>query len=232
MKSEVEQLTFEGIRAMTGASPATVSRWVAKGCPHIRQPSGHGGRPILLFPKEDALSWIASHGNMTAARKAIALAGKSPGEGANIQAVDLAEIDAEGLLPCLARLRKTERATYRLLSRLKEKGDVGGATVLSERYVAETRALSALEAAAVQYRTRTGELGPRREMQGVFEKVIVGIKNAVLGIPSNVIPQLIPFLRDPEQAHEVHAIIDRASRDALRAVANKPRPILEGMPSV
>ena len=228
-----ENLTSEGLRALAGCSPATLTRWIGKGIPHTRQPTGRGGAKMLIFPRRAAMDWIAQHANQTAARKAIALSGKSVGEAdpATVQLLEPDEIDAEGLLPCLARMKKTERATFRLMSRLKEKGDISGATVLSERYVHESKTLAALEQAALNYRVRSGALVDRAAMQGVFGRVIISVKNAVLGVPSSAVPLLMPYIRDPEKAHDVFSILDRLCRNALQAASDKHSRPKTGQPT-
>lgn len=238
MSANENLLSMAAFREATGASEATVSRWLKKGLPAVRIARTGGGRAQVFFDKSEAGAWVSLHGNQTARRRAIALAKKQLAAATDEQPGTVADgkpstpaspEDDEGLIAALDRLRKQEIESHRLLIRLKKAGDLNGVLAVSERHLAEVKALGTLESAAVSFRVRAGELGPRREMQGVFEKVIVGIKNAVLGIPSNVIPQLIPFLRDPDAAHEVHTIIDRASRDALRSVRTR-QPEPDGKP--
>jgi hypothetical protein len=50
---------------------------------------------------------------------------------------------------------------------------------------------------------------------------MVGVKNAVLGIPSAVMPLIIPHLKDPNKAHDIMAILDKASRNALRNASKR-----------
>jgi hypothetical protein len=135
--------------------------------------------------------------------------------------IDKVVAQEPGLLGNLERLKLQEYHTSAQLSIAKQANNVQLIITLSERHLHESKTLAALEQAALNFRMRIGELGPRAEMQNVFERVIVGIKNAVLGMPSAVIPQLIPYLRDPEQAHEVRAIIDKAARDSLRTVSDR-----------
>ena len=223
-------LSMAAFREATGASEATVSRWLKRGLPCVRIARPSGGRAQVFFDTKEALSWAAAHGNKTAQQRAIALAHKSqvdaPDETPGTDAKDKASTseppgDDEGLIAALDRLKKQEIESHLLLLRMKRAGDLNGVLAVSERHLAETKALAVLENAAVQYRVRIGELGPRAEMRGVFERVIIGLKNMVLGLPSNVIPQIIPFLREPENAFEVQRIIDKAARDALRSVAER-----------
>ena len=187
----------------------------------------------MYFDKSEALGWAVAHGNQTAKRKALALAGrmptatdKTPGTEADAKP-STPELpgDDEGLLPALDRLKTQELASHRLLLRLKAKGELNSILALQETHLAEVKALAVLENAAIGFRVRLSELGPRKEMQDVFMRVIVGVKNAVLGIASNVVPQIIPYLRDPEHAFAVQSIIDKAARDALRAASEaRSRP--------
>ena len=222
-------LSMAAFREATGASEATISRWVKKGLPCQRIARPGGGRAQVYFDKTEALGWAVAHGNQTAKRKALALAGrmptatdKTPGTEADAKP-STPELpgDDEGLLPALDRLKKQELASHRLLIRLKAKGELNSVLAVQETHLAEVKALAVLENAAVQFRVRSGELVERVGMQAVYGRVIVTVKNAVLGIPSSVIPQIIPFLRDPEKAHEVSAIIDRAARDAMRSASEK-----------
>ena len=126
-----------------------------------------------------------------------------------------------GLLGNLERLKAQEYHTSAQLSLAKQANNAGLIVVLSERHLHESKTLAALEQAALNYRIRMGELGPRAEMQSVFERVIVSVKNAILGLPSSVMPLLIPYLREPEKAHEVRTIIDKACRDSLHTASER-----------
>lgn len=126
-----------------------------------------------------------------------------------------------GLLGNLERLKAQEYQTSAQLHLAKQANNAGLIVVLSERHLHESKTLAALEQAALNYRIRMGELGPRAEMQSVFERVIVSVKNAILGLPSSVMPLLIPYLREPEKAHEVRTIIDKACRDSLHTASER-----------
>ena len=228
-KQKTEMLTSAALKSIVAASDSTLSRWVRKGIPHQKQPTGRGGAPMLLFKLDDALEWIemnASTGAATMARAA--RSGKDantpdPPPEPDTATPDPDSIDDEGLLPCLERLRKTERETFRLLQRLKRSGDIGGVRVVSERFVSEVRALAAIEAAAVSFRLRIGELCVVSEVETMYSRVFVGVKNAVLGIPSSVMPLIVPHLRDPQSAHEISRLLDARCRDALRSAAERGR---------
>jgi hypothetical protein len=231
-------ITAETLVALVNCSNSTLSRWIAKGLPHTRERTGRGGAQMLLFRREDALAWIetnASTGSATAARAARSSKGKGGVEPIP-PAVELPvadELDGEGLLECLARLKRTERDSFRLLQKLKRAGDVSGLRPVSERYVAEARALVALEQAATNYRLRIGELGNVADMKGVFLKVVTGLKNAVLGIPSAAVPRLAAHMKNPDSAQAVFAVLDRLARDTLRDVAERkgaPEPGTAGKP--
>ena len=183
---------------------------------------------MLLFKLDDALEWIemnASTGAATMARAARSGKDANTPEAiptaAELPALD--ELDGEGLLECLARLQRTERDSFRLLQRLKKAGDVSGVRLVSERYVAECRALSAIESAALNYRLRVGELIRTADAEGAYMRVLVGVKNAVLGIPANIMPLIIPHLRRPESAHEIARLLDSRCRDSLRGAAERGR---------
>lgn len=183
---------------------------------------------MLLFKLDDALEWIemnASTGAATMARAARSGKDANTPEAiptaAELPNVD--ELDGEGLLECLARLQRTERETYQLLQRLKRAGDVSGVRLVSERYVAECRALSAIEQASLNYRLRIGELARVSDMESAYMRVLVSVKNAVLGIPANIMPLIIPHLRRPESAHEISRLLDARCRDALRSAAERGR---------
>jgi len=224
-------LTMSAFKEKTGASEATVCRWLKKGLPCLRIPRAGGGRAQVFFDPSDALSWVAAHGNRTARHKAIALANTtpeaapngSPGTAAASKPSTDDAPDDEGLLPALDRLRKQEVESHRLLIRLKRKSDLNAVLAVSERHLAEVKALAVLESAAIQYQTRLGELAPRAEMISAYERIMVSVKNSVLGIPSSVMPLIIPHLRDQNKAHDIMAILDRATRDSLRSAAERGR---------
>lgn len=227
-KQKTEPMTSAELIKLVGASESTLSRWIKKGLPHQRQPTGHGGAKMFLFRRDDALRWIEENGGTGAAllaRSARSARSAPPPEAIppadELPNVD--ELDGEGLLECLARLQRTERETYQLLQRLKRAGDVSGVRLVSERYVAECRALSAIEQASLNYRLRIGELCVVSEVETMYSRVFVGVKNAVLGIPSSVMPLIIPHLRRPESAHEISRLLDARCRDALRGAAERGR---------
>ncbi len=227
-KTKSEMMTSAELIKLVGASDSTLSRWIKKGLPHQRQPTGHGGAKMFVFRRDDALRWIeenASTGAALLARSARSGSkSKNPEvipDAAELPALD--ELDGEGLLECLARLQRTERDSFRLLQRLKKAGDVSGVRLVSERYVSECRALSAIEQAALNYRLRIGELVGVAETETMFSRIFVGVKNAVLGIPSSVMPLIIPHLRRPESAHEISRLLDARCRDALRSAAERGR---------
>ena len=227
-KTKSEMMTSAELIKLVGASDSTLSRWIKKGLPHQRQPTGHGGAKMFVFRRDDALRWIeenASTGAALLARSARSGSkSKNPEvipDAAELPALD--ELDGEGLLECLARLQRTERETYQLLQRLKRAGDVSGVRLVSERYVAECRALSAIEQASLNYRLRIGELARVSDMESAYMRVLVSVKNAVLGIPANIMPLIIPHLRRPESAHEISRLLDARCRDALRSAAERGR---------
>jgi predicted DNA-binding transcriptional regulator AlpA len=230
MKTSENLLSMAAFREATGASDATVLRWVKKGLPCHKVPRPGGGRPQVFFDKTDSLSWAAAHGNQTARHRAIALSRKAtaaaPDESPETAAdgkPSKPELpgDDEGLIPALDRLKKQEIESHRLLIRMKRAKDLNGVLAVSERHLAEVKALSTLENAAVQYRVRLGELGPVADMKGVFLKVVTGLKNAVLGIPSAAVPRLAAHMKNPDSAQAVFAVLDRLVRDTLRDVAER-----------
>lgn len=211
----------------TGASVSTVLRWCKRGLPVQRIPRPGGGRPALFFGP-DAVQWTAAHGNLTQRRKALALVNKSvpqataaPASPASAPSAPGTDADEEGLIAACERLRKQELATHKLLMSTKAAGDLHGATVLSERYTAECRALAHLEGAAVAHRVRIGELVLKSDIEGAYKRVLTGLKNNLMGIPSGVVPRLMAYLRDPNDAHAVRSILDEAIRGALRATAER-----------
>lgn len=221
-----DTLTASALLSLVGASNSTLSRWIAKGLPHSRETTGHGGARRLLFNRDSAMQWIVENASLSSAQLARALKTKAtpePTPEPDTATPDPDSIDDEGLLPCLERLRKTERETFRLLQRLKRSGDIGGVRIVSERFVSEVRALASIEAAAVSYRLRIGELARVSDMESAYMRVLVSVKNAVLGIPANIMPLIIPHLRRPESAHEISRLLDGRCRDALRSAAERGR---------
>ena len=221
-----DTLTASALLSLVGASNSTLSRWIAKGLPHSRETTGHGGARRLLFNRDSAMQWIVENASLSSAQLARALKTKAtpePTPEPDTATPDPDSIDDEGLLPCLERLRKTERETFRLLQRLKKSGDIGGVRIVSERFVSEVRALASIEAAAVSYRLRIGELIRTADAEGAYMRVLVGVKNAVLGMPNAIMPIVIGYLKDPNKAHEVALIMDSKVRDILRMTAQQGR---------
>lgn len=146
----------------------------------------------------------------------------APSSKRTVATIDMDAYREPGLLGNLERLKAQELATSAALIRAKQANDTAAVVALSDRHIQETKTLANLEQVALTYRTRLGELGPRQQMQGVFEKVIVGIKNAVLGIPSTAVAQILPYLRDPDDAFKVREILDKVTRDSLRSIGERP----------
>ena len=227
-KTKTETLTAADLKKMVGASDSTLSRWVRKGLPHQRQPTGHGGAKMFLFRRDDALRWIEENASTGAALLARSARSGSKSKSPEVipdadELPNVDELDGEGLLECLARLQRTERDSFRLLQRLKKANDVTGVRLVSERYVSECRALSAIEQAALNYRLRVGELIRTADAEGAYMRVLVGVKNAVLGMPNAIMPIVIGYLKDPNKAHEVARIMDSKVRDILRMTAQQGR---------
>lgn len=240
-----ETINLPALCALTGVERLTILRWIKKGLPHAREKGRRGGRPQLIFDKDAALSWVAANGSLTAGRKAASLAGKpfaedspasvaseppksesSPSPSPELPKRAVAQIDMDayrepGLLGNLERIKAQEIATSAALIRAKNANDVSAIVALSDRHIQETKTLASLEQIALTYKTRIGVLGPRQQMQGVYEKVIIGIKNAVLGIPSTSVAQLLPYLRSPDDAYQVRAILDKVTRDSLRSIGER-----------
>lgn len=221
MSKQAETLTAAALVALVGCSNSTLSRWVGAGLPHSREKTGHGGARRLLFKREDALRWIVENASLSSAQLAKALTAQASPKAApepTTGTLDANAAEDEGLLPCLERLRKTERESFALLHRLKRSGEIAGVRVVGERYVNECRALVALERAAVDFQARRGELVNAAEARAVYMKVVTGIKNNLLGVPSSAIPLIMPYMNNPDCATTVHKIIDDKIRDALRAI--------------
>ena len=233
-----EQLNTAQLCREVGVDRITVVRWVKKGLPHLRQKGHKGGSPRCMFDKETALAWIAQNGSMTAGRKAAAVlsqieeenaaAGSVTPEEKKPAAKPSASIDMDlarlpGLLGNLERLKAQEITTSGALLRAKSATPPNAALVslLSDRHLAETKTLAKIEQDALNYRIRLGELAPRAEMIAAYERIMVGVKNAVLGIPSAVMPLIIPHLKDQNKAHDIMAILDKASRNALRNASKR-----------
>ena len=135
--------------------------------------------------------------------------------------IDMVIAKEPGLIGNLERIKIQEVATSTALLRAKIRDDISAVVILSERHLHESKALASAEQAALNYRVRVGELGPRADMKAVYERIIIGVKNAVLGMATSIIPQIIPHLTDSEKAHEIKAIIDKAARDALRSASTR-----------
>lgn len=233
-----EQLTTAQLCREVGAKKLTVLRWCKKGLPHRKEKGPHGGHAKFMYDKETALAWIAQNGSMTAGRKAAAVLSQIEEEKAAAATVAAEEkkpaakpsasIDIDlarlpGLLGNLERLKAQELSTSNALLRAKQFEQVNPSllAVLSDRHLAETKTLAKIEQDALNYRIRLGELAPRAEMITAYERIMVGVKNAVLGIPSSVMPLIIPHLKDQNKAHDIMAILDKASRNALRNASKR-----------
>ncbi len=203
--------------------------------PHSRVSASTGGLPIYQFDAQLVLPWIALHGRMTARRAAEAAqteltdAKEQAKDGEAKQSEPLlterepARLNIDlmrepGLVGNLERLRAQELATSASLLRAKQQPTPNVVVIagLSDRHIKESRAIATLENAVLQYRIRMGELGPREELQSAFERVLVSVRNAVLGLPVAVIPRIMPYLKKQDDAHTVRRIIDEAARSALR----------------
>lgn len=181
---------------------------------------------MLFFDPEEAKGWVALHGSQTQRRRALALTGSSavavtvppPGEDTKSDADE-----GEGLLPALERLKRQELETHRLLMRMKKEGSVAAVLALQDMHLAEIRALAKTESAAIDYRTRTGELCVKADIMSRYMRVVAGVRNAVLGIPSSCVSMLMPYMRKQNDAPKVQQVIDGICREALRGFAEQDR---------
>ena len=222
-----DQLNTSQLCREVGVKKLTVLRWCKKGLPHRKEKRSRGGHAGFIFDKETALAWIAQHGSMTAGRKAAAVIAQEP-ETEEQKPAAPDSIDRElarhpGLLGNLERLKAQELTTSIALLRAKSSTPPNASlvSVLSDRHLAETKTLAKIEQDALNYRIRLGELAPRAEMITAYERIMVGVKNAVLGIPSAVMPLIIPHLKDQNKAHDIMAILNKASRNALRNASKR-----------
>lgn len=219
MSNEKTLLSLSGFCQAVGASDSTVTRWVKLGLPCQRVARPGGGRPQLYFDPEEAKGWVALHGSQTQRRRALALTGSSavavtvppPGEDTKSDADE-----GEGLLPALERLKRQELETHRLLLKMKAEGNIAAILALQDLHLKEIRALAQTESAAIDFRTRIGELVVKDDIMSKYLRIASGVRNAVLGVASSCVSMIIPFLRNQSDALEVRQIIDRFNRDALR----------------
>lgn len=181
---------------------------------------------MLFFDPEEAKGWVALHGSQTQRRRALALTGSSAVTVIPPPAGDPAPSAAEeeaGLLPALERLKLQELETHRLLMRMKTEGSVAAVLALQDMHLAEIRALAQTESAAIDYRTRTGELCVKADIMSRYMRVVAGVRNAVLGIPSSCVSMLMPYMRKQNDAPKVQQVIDGICREALRGFAEQDR---------
>lgn len=225
-KDGENMLTLAGFCQAVGASDTTVGRWVKLGLPCQRVARPGGGRPQLYFDPEEAKGWVALHGSQTQRRRALALTGSSAVAVTVSPAAEDTKSEADGeagLLPALGRLQRQELETHRLLMKMKVDGNVAAILALQDMHLAEIRALAQTESAAIDFRTRIGELVVKTDIMAKYLRVVGGVRNAVLGVASSCVSMIMPYLRDQNDAFAVQQIIDRMIREALRGFAEQER---------
>lgn len=74
----------------------------------------------------------------------------------------------------------------------------------------------------MEYRKSEGELIEFEPMVQAWEKIATGFKNAVLGLPSQAIPKLRGYLREPDKdLNAVVLLLDQCARDTLKALPDE-----------
>ena len=215
-----QSLTVSGLCADLRVARSTVMRWIAAGLPHTTIPSPRGGKERIIFQRDAVLSWVSSNGSITGKRIARAIESAPDSHESPPETTPL--IKQLGLLGAVERVKMQEYQTAVLLSQLKHEGkDINAIVAIQDKHMKEASKLASLESQALNFRIRAGELVVAADIQAKFERISTGVKNAVLGVSTSVIPLIMPFLRTEKDAHAVREIIDKACRDSLRLITDR-----------
>ena len=138
-----------------------------------------------------------------------------------------------GLLGTLERTRLKEWHFSLLLARRLAYGKAHPEDVdigidngrLEATYQRIVTGLRHLERDALAYRKEAGELIIANDAQKAWNRLAIGIRNAVMGIPSAAIPAIRNYLKDPDQLAEIKGILDGCCRDSLQNLSDTmPQP--------
>jgi len=224
---------------LTGFSVRQMSRFIKSGLPCTMRKQKRGGKPVPYFNVDEAMSWLAGKGIESPSGKgeAAASVGGDPAperseeeQSGRRLALDMQLFNEMGLLGALERLRLSEFNSARLLLRRIKDGAAGTEIAALERlHNRQLIALRQIEFAALKYRERHGELVHFGQMVGAWERIAIGTKNAVMGIPAACVPRIKHLFADPENGvNEAAKII---TEDCRRALLGLPDEIPKGSDS-
>jgi phage terminase Nu1 subunit (DNA packaging protein) len=208
-------LTKAEVMKRFGVGEKTVTNWIKAGCPvSAKQRKGAKGRPAKLFDPEKLKGWVLVNAYKTRGDE-----GETIKAAHNAQPIKTSALNDLGIMGCLERTRQQERKLFELIvTLLREDGkatEIGNAT---RAHTAKTAELRQVEMTALEWQERTGKLVGLADAKRLFSELSTGVRERVMGMPNQVIPQLRQYLRDEDDGGKVRDIIDNALRHALTAM--------------
>ncbi len=214
-----------------GCNERQVRRWCNAGLPFTSVKGSHGGKPALRFEREGALLWIREHGSgkwsLEAGRLLAKGGGRKKKAGGKTSPVPGPEEKTGGGSSPLAKLEEAFEASSerfaewnRQEARMMAEGRLREAKLCAQARAEAGKAVAQMQEQVMAAEKEIGTLVEAEEMEGRYLKVLNTVKNNVMGIPESVIPLLMPFLRDPEDAARVKDLMAGKVEDALRHIAN------------
>ena len=237
-KKPKRTLSLQKVADSTGFSYRQLLRFTQRGLPHSKKRNPKGGKPMYILNVAEVIEWCSNNGIVTPAGKGKAAedlakasaampagpqapqAGKTPAGGQNINQEN---VRAVGIVGALERLRLQEyNVSVLIVRRLGEGCTRDELTSLQAFHTKVATQLRLTEFAVLKYREAHGELVKFGEMVTAWERIGVGFKNTVLGIPSTVVPRIHHLLKDPDSGMaEAEKIIDEECRLALMSLPDE-----------
>lgn len=214
-----------------GCDERQIGLWEKAGLSYVTKKGRRGGRPAHLYDREEALRWVSAKGT-----------GKWPMEASRLLRKGEEKPPAEKKKKASAGTRKKkasaaggtlqDETTNALLvsaekfrwwseqeSAAGERGDLAAAAICAKQRVEAGKAVAQMQEMVTNQAKEMGVLVVASEMEGRYMKVLATVRNNILGVPDSIMPVMMPFLRDPEDAAKVKELMERKIEDALRHIA-------------
>lgn len=212
--------TLLGLAKALQVDDRTVRRWIKKGCPTKRVKGTGRGRPKCMFDIDKVSEWLVSQDitshieDSTDSKTGHVPEPKQPAGNTDVANVD---INADGLIGAIARLRTMERVTYSaFVQAVKNKEQSVSVRGKEKIYLETHQALRRTEDAMPMILKRRGDMLSLETVLEEQSKIDMAIKNQFLTLPRKIAVTLAA-VSDPA---EIEEILSDEIDDCLRHISN------------
>ncbi len=229
-------VTREGLCALVGVTGRkNVQEWERAGMPFVERTGRRGGKKPHFYLAKPALRWLVDHASLRISQQAETVlrdmegGGPSKETGAAVSPSSdggpsaAGENTAPGLDGAFERMKQGELSFSAKMHAALADGNIAVAVACAKQVAVFAEGMAKIETFIRERDIAAGKLVNAAEMTSAHLKILVAVKNNLLAVPSSSIPQLMPLMRNPNDAPRVQAILERLVKDALRTVAQMPR---------